>query len=100
MSIYIPLPLTATEEQMMCRARQEEFYDLITQLTEVTKERDTWKANHDNQVKINQLLRDRPDLKERAGLVDRLIKERDQLRQERDHWKSKTVNQMMRNASE
>ena len=38
------------------------------------KERDMWKANHDN-----QLLRDRPDLGERAALVDKLVKERDAL---------------------
>lgn len=38
-----------------------------------------WKDNHDNQVKINQLLRNRPDLGHRAKSVDSLIKQRDEL---------------------
>jgi phage shock protein A len=40
-------------------------------------ERDTWKANHDNMVYLNRLLRDRPDMAERARLVDELISHRD-----------------------
>lgn len=39
-----------------------------------------WKSNHDNQVKINQLLRDRPDMGERAALVSRLMQENAELR--------------------
>lgn len=42
-------------------------------------QRDKWKANHDNQVTINRLLRDRPDMGERAKLVDELIQQRDRL---------------------
>jgi hypothetical protein len=42
-------------------------------------ERDKWKASHDNQVELNRLLRDRPDLKERAALVHKLITQRDML---------------------
>jgi hypothetical protein len=43
----------------------------------IIAERDKWKANHDNQVVINRTLRDRPDLGERAKLVDALTKQRD-----------------------
>jgi seryl-tRNA synthetase len=45
----------------------------------IIAERDKWKANHDNQVVINRTLRDRPDLGERAKLVDALTKQRDAL---------------------
>jgi hypothetical protein len=33
------------------------------------RERDEWKASHDNQVNIRRALMDRPDMKERAELV-------------------------------
>lgn len=52
---------------------------LERQLADMTKDRDKWKANHDNQVAINRTLRDRPDLGERAKLVDALTKQRDAL---------------------
>jgi hypothetical protein len=42
------------------------------------RERDSWKAAHDNQVKLKQIISNRPDLKERAKLVAELIKERDE----------------------
>ena len=41
------------------------------------RERDSWKAAHDNQVELKRIISDRPDLKERAKLVAELIKERD-----------------------
>lgn len=44
------------------------------------RERNHWKANHDHQVQVNRLLRDRPDLGERARLVAHLMQENDQLR--------------------
>jgi len=49
-------------------------------VAELRKERDMWKANHDNQVQMRRTLMDRPDLKERAKLVQELIAERDELR--------------------
>jgi len=42
------------------------------------RERNSWKAAHDNQVKLKQIISDRPDLKERAKLVAELIEERDE----------------------
>jgi hypothetical protein len=53
--------------------------DLERELEEARKQRDKWKANHDNQVAINRTLRDRPDLGKRAKLVDALTKQRDAL---------------------
>ena len=44
------------------------------------RERDEWKAAHDNQAKLKRIISDRPDLKERAKLVEELIKERDEAR--------------------
>lgn len=44
---------------------------------EIERERDAWKAAHDNQVKLKQIISNRPDLKERAKLVAELIEERD-----------------------
>lgn len=52
---------------------------ITSEIRAVTSQRDEWKANHDNQVSINQLLRDRPDLKDRAASVDKLIEQRDSL---------------------
>lgn len=72
------------------------FQDLAERLE---NERDEWKSNHDNQVYINQLLRDRPDLKERAKLVDELIEKLDEARKEaemwRYHWEKRSVMSMI-----
>jgi hypothetical protein len=43
-------------------------------------ERDHWKANHDNQVKLRAALMDRPDLQERAAKVQAMEAENDRLR--------------------
>jgi chromosome segregation ATPase len=59
-------------------ALQNQLVDQLSKdLTEARAEAKKWKDNHDNQVKINQLLRDRPDLGDRAKSVDALIKQRD-----------------------
>jgi hypothetical protein len=61
-------------------ALQEKRLDQLSKdLIEATAEAKKWKDNHDNQVKTNQLLRDRPDLGDRAKSVDALIKQRDAL---------------------
>jgi oligoribonuclease NrnB/cAMP/cGMP phosphodiesterase (DHH superfamily) len=57
----------------------DEAQKMERELAAMTKDRDKWKANHDNQVAINRTLRDRPDLGERAKLVDALTKQRDAL---------------------
>ncbi len=58
-----------------------ELSDLVQSLKkekeELTKERDKWKASHDNQVNLRRILMDRPDLKERANLVQKLIEEKE-----------------------
>ena len=48
---------------------------LIGYVDQAAKQRDEWKANHDNQVKLKQIILDRPDLRERAALVQKLIEE-------------------------
>jgi len=50
------------------------------QLAKVTRERDAWKASHDNQVHLKRMLTDRPDLKDRAMRISELIAERDKLK--------------------
>jgi hypothetical protein len=47
------------------------------ELEKARAERDHWKANHDNMAAMNRLLRDRPDLGDRARSVQALIAERD-----------------------
>ena len=43
-----------------------------TELAAVKAERDMWKANHDNQVKLKSAIMDRPDLGDRARKVTAL----------------------------
>jgi len=45
---------------------------LETELAAVKAERDMWKANHDNQVKLKSAIMDRPDLGDRARKVTAL----------------------------
>lgn len=59
--------------------QEHRLVQLSNYLAEATAEVKKWKDNHDNQVKINQLLRDRPDLGDRAKSVDALIKQRNEL---------------------
>lgn len=54
-----------------------EARELRAKLASVERERDKWKANHDNQVKLRRALMDRPDLAERAKLVQKLSSELD-----------------------
>ncbi len=49
------------------------------QFCAVKAERDMWKANHDNQVNLRRMLMDRPDLKERAELIQKLMAENERL---------------------
>jgi ribosomal protein S15P/S13E len=80
----LELELSETQKDLAFRrdlyALQEQRLDQLSKyLMEATAEAKKWKNNHDNQVKTNQLLRDRPDLGDRAKSVDALIKERDTL---------------------
>lgn len=54
------------------------YLELSRLCRKLVGERDEWKAAHDNQVKLKQIISDRPDLKERAKLVAELIEERDE----------------------
>jgi chromosome segregation ATPase len=74
--------LSETQEDLefhhdLYKFQEHRLVQLSNYLAEATAEVKKWKDNHDNQVKINQLLRDRPDLGHRAKSVDALIKQRD-----------------------
>lgn len=74
--------LAETQEDLAFRRDLYKFQEkrldqLSKDLIEARAESKKWKDNHDNQVKINQLLRDRPDLGDRAKSVDNLIKRHD-----------------------
>lgn len=43
-----------------------------------------WKANHDNQVRIKQMLQQRPDLGDRAQSVAQMLAENERLKAERE----------------
>ena len=43
-----------------------------------------WKANHDNQVRIKQMLQQRPDLGDRAQSVAQMLAENERLKAELD----------------
>jgi hypothetical protein len=58
-----------------------ENHELQEKVDKLERERDAWKAAHDNQVKLKQIISDRPDLKERAKRVAVLIEERDSWRE-------------------
>ena len=49
-------------------------------LAEAWKDAAMWKANHDNQVELKSIISKRGDLRDRAPRVEKLIAERDQLR--------------------
>jgi hypothetical protein len=53
------------------------YEDLEVLCQKLERECNSWKAAHDNQVKLKQIISDRPNLKERAKLVAELIEERD-----------------------
>lgn len=58
------------------------YTELKLRVEELEKERDSWKASHDNQVKLRRELMDRPDLKERATLVTKLHDEIESLQKQ------------------
>lgn len=61
---------------------EEDKIAMELQLSLMEKQRDFWKASHDNQVKLKAAIVKRPDLKDRAPLVEALAAERDALREE------------------
>jgi hypothetical protein len=49
------------------------LFDQLKKYDTLCRERDLWRANHDAQVKINRIMRDRPDLGDRAARMQELI---------------------------
>lgn len=58
-------------------------------LKELATEAEKWKNNHDNQIRIKRTLMNRPDLKERAVLVQELFAEINNLRAKIEFLKKK-----------
>lgn len=54
-----------------------QFSEIFQQVGILEKDRDHWRANHDNQKKLKEILTDRPDLADRAARMQELIFERD-----------------------
>ena len=62
-----------TDEMGSMRRTVTEWRNLCEKLE---RERNEWKANHDNQVALKRIIAARPDLKDRAPMVEKLMAER------------------------
>lgn len=51
---------------------------LTLKCEELERDRNAWKANHDNQVELKRIIAARPDLAERAPMVEKLMHEKRQ----------------------
>ena len=60
-------------------AIEAEAQEWAVESTRAKAEAEMWKSNHDNQVELKRIISERPDLAERATLVEKLIKHRDEL---------------------
>ena len=58
---------------------------ILSELKERDKEILKWKENHDNQVKLKSILIDRPDLRDRATRISKLIEENKDLKEKINH---------------
>lgn len=80
-----PTPETDNCARVYQTAGIPDAYRVLLDLCrKIELERDKWKAAHDNQVNLKRMLMDRPDLKERARLIEQLCEERDELRKAAD----------------
>ena len=55
--------------------------DIIRRINKLERERNEWKANHDNHdnhVELKRIISDRPDMAERAPMVEKLMEEKQQ----------------------
>lgn len=71
-------PRTDSEESSIPSADNDRWNGLLAmeqRYEAMEKERDMWKANHDNQVKLKSALLDRPDLQDRARSLQLLHEE-------------------------
>lgn len=77
---------------------KEEIERLTKALEDMTKQRDQWKANHDNQVMIKRAVLDRPDLGDRAKAIKVLEKKLTEVERDRDSYKDRYHEECERNA--
>jgi hypothetical protein len=76
-----PVVKASTGEHLTCDFVPAEFARrLERERDEARRDAATWKSNHDNQVELKSIISKRGDLKDRAPRVEKLIAERDQLR--------------------
>lgn len=72
-SDYVPFGPEWEKEVMQHRKA-----DLVRMFSKACRDRDGWKASHDNQVELKRIIAARPDLAERAPMVEKLMHERNQ----------------------
>jgi hypothetical protein len=61
--------------KILTRDDTEHGVEYVTR-ADAEREIEAWKANHDNQVELKRIIAARPDLAERAPMVERLVSER------------------------
>lgn len=64
--------------KILTRDDTEHGVEYVTR-ADAEREIEAWKANHDNQVELKRIISARPDLAERAPMVERLVIERNAL---------------------
>ena len=69
---------TEWEKEVM----QHRKADLVRMFSKACRDRDGWKASHDNQVELKRIIAARPDLAERSPMVEKLVSERNEARAE------------------
>lgn len=66
--------------EVFCERVEEFASTLERELAQALKEKKEWKASHDNQVKIKNIIATRGDLKDRAPKVEKLVAELNNLK--------------------
>jgi hypothetical protein len=62
-----------TNFKFICDTNEACIANQYEVIKEIADERDHWKANHDNQVKLKETLTERPDLRERSAKMNELM---------------------------
>ena len=74
-------PSSDTTETLAAWKRFEkdgQIIELLKHAIAMERGRNEWKSNHDNQVELKRIIAARPDLAERAQMVEKLMKEKQQ----------------------
>ena len=85
--VNIPTPETDNCARVYQAAGMPAAHRVLSDLCQKLElERDKWKAAHDNQVNLKRMLMNRPDLKERSVMIEKLIAERDKAKELLSHF--------------